>query len=585
MGDQRAQLRLLQVHRLRANETASRPDKLFDFPIRIDGSVDSTSPNLDSQGRFDRAERRAGDRARHRHHPRPHPALRLSSRTACGRAAAGSAAPARSTDNDFFRESFQARLRLRARQQRHPRAPRRLPVVPRRGGPGAHLQRLGHRSRSPARRTHLQRPAGLLHARVRSRACRAPAAPRSCRSSTPSSSRRASRSTTPSSWEQLDVQRRPPGRATTSFYGQGLREDSGNVSGFALAPGNKYKMYEIDCDDMMSAAARRGLGVQRPRHGLRQLRRATTRPPSSLPRAASWDRNLRGATAASSSTRTATSSAARRSPAPRASSSTTTSTRARIDEYILGTARQITARWTGRAYARYRYGNNFWEDTNNTRASPSTRPRACRASSTSPTWPLCAPRSAARPTSSPSSTAPSPSTTRRASRSSGAAARPSSAAPTSGATTTATSTRTTRRPPTTPAIFIGSSIIADGAGRQLWDLKYGDLRGDRRHQLKLYGYYQLPWNASVGAFAIYQSGQPWESWDVEVYRGDLTAPSTERHQPLRRAGGLAHDRRPLPARPQLHAGLPVRRAATTCSCGSTSSTSSTSRPATTSRTR
>ncbi len=66
--------------------------------------------------------------------------------------------------------------------------------------------------------------------------------------------------------------------------------------------------------------------------------------------------------------------------------------------------------------------------------------------------------------------------------------------------------------------FIGSSNLADGPGRQLWDSKYGNLHGDRRHQLKLFGYYLLDWNASVGAYAIYQSGQPWEAWDVEVYR-------------------------------------------------------------------
>ena len=38
-------------------------------------------------------------------------------------------------------------------------------------------------------------------------------------------------------------------------------------------------------------------------------------------------------------------------------------------------------------------------------------------------------------------------------------------------------------------IFIGSSNIADGAGRQLWDFKDGTLRGDRPHMLKLYGFY------------------------------------------------------------------------------------------------
>jgi hypothetical protein len=67
------------------------------------------------------------------------------------------------------------------------------------------------------------------------------------------------------------------------------------------------------------------------------------------------------------------------------------------------------------------------------------------------------------------------------------------------------------------AIFIGSSNIADGGGRQLWDLKYGNLRGDRRHKLKVYGYYRLPWNGSVGAFGVYQSGQPWEAHNYRFY--------------------------------------------------------------------
>jgi hypothetical protein len=75
------------------------------------------------------------------------------------------------------------------------------------------------------------------------------------------------------------------------------------------------------------------------------------------------------------------------------------------------------------------------------------------------------------------------------------------------------------------SIFIGSSFIGDGAGRQLWNFRYGDLRGDRRHQVKVYGYYELPWNAQTGAFAIYQSGQPWEIWDVEVYRALTTSTS------------------------------------------------------------
>ena len=66
-------------------------------------------------------------------------------------------------------------------------------------------------------------------------------------------------------------------------------------------------------------------------------------------------------------------------------------------------------------------------------------------------------------------------------------------------------------------VFIGSSNIGDGAGRQLWNNRYGDLRGDRRHLLKLYGYHALPWNATAGIYAVAQSGQPWEAWSYEPY--------------------------------------------------------------------
>lgn len=65
--------------------------------------------------------------------------------------------------------------------------------------------------------------------------------------------------------------------------------------------------------------------------------------------------------------------------------------------------------------------------------------------------------------------------------------------------------------------FIGSSLLADGYGRQLWDRKDGVLRGDRPHVFKAFGHYALPWRAQLGAYLIYQSGQPWEAWDATAY--------------------------------------------------------------------
>ena len=79
-------------------------------------------------------------------------------------------------------------------------------------------------------------------------------------------------------------------------------------------------------------------------------------------------------------------------------------------------------------------------------------------------------------------------------------------------------------------IFIGSSNIGDGAGRQLWDNKLGMLRGDRPNAFKIYGAYTLPWNASAGAFVIAQSGQPWEEHSYLPYAALTTNTSdTDRY--------------------------------------------------------
>jgi hypothetical protein len=95
------------------------------------------------------------------------------------------------------------------------------------------------------------------------------------------------------------------------------------------------------------------------------------------------------------------------------------------------------------------------------------------------------------------------------------------------------------------AIFIGSSNIADGAGRQVWDFKYGDLRGDRRNVLKVNSVYDLPWKATVGAFALYQSGQPYQLESVLPYR-PLTGSTSDTARYAEPAG-----RRRSPAHHQL----------------------------------
>ncbi|GHE98681.1 carboxypeptidase-like regulatory domain-containing protein [Thalassotalea profundi] len=66
-------------------------------------------------------------------------------------------------------------------------------------------------------------------------------------------------------------------------------------------------------------------------------------------------------------------------------------------------------------------------------------------------------------------------------------------------------------------LFIGSSNLGDGRGRQLWDGKYGKLNGDKPHVFKAYGYYTTDWEANIGGYLVYQSGDVWEAWDGSVY--------------------------------------------------------------------
>ena len=60
-------------------------------------------------------------------------------------------------------------------------------------------------------------------------------------------------------------------------------------------------------------------------------------------------------------------------------------------------------------------------------------------------------------------------------------------------------------------------------------------------RLKFYGYYNFDrWNGSAGVYAVYQSGQPWETWDVEVYR-DLTGSTSDTSRFAEPAGSRTTD--------------------------------------------
>lgn len=307
-----------------------------------------------------------------------------------------------------------------------------------------------------------------------------------------------------------------------TYFGQGLRETSGNVSGFSTAPGNKYKMYEIDWEDLIQPR----LGATWAYNGKDTAYASYARynpAVSSLARAASWDRNLRATLRAyfrEDGTYIGTDPVASSSGKffdddldPRF-----------VDEFLVGTSRQMGA-WTLRGHARYRYAANFWEDTNN-----DARVRFNPPEGVSRELYVANLADVRREIGGSSYVIAEldgafnkyyEASVETEWRGSKAAFRGSYVWSHYYGNFDQDNTTTDND----AAIFVGSSNLADDAGRQIWDNKYGNLRGDRRHQLKAYGHYELGWQASVGAFAVYQSGQPWEIWDVEVYRSLTTSTS------------------------------------------------------------
>jgi hypothetical protein len=302
-----------------------------------------------------------------------------------------------------------------------------------------------------------------------------------------------------------------------TLYGQGLREDSSALSGYVSAPGNKYKMYEVPWSRQIQPR----FGATWAYNGLDNVYASYARyipAANSLPRAASWDRNTLGlttrvhfdATGAIIGSEQVASSSGKlfvEDLDPR-----------HTDEILIGTSQQITSGWSARAYGRYRYSTNFWEDTNNN-ALVQWAPDGYRKE-------LYIPDLSARiaQIGSGSSyviaelegafTKHFEVTTESDWRSGPWFARGSYTWSHYYGNFDQDNTSLTND----VAIFMGSSNIADGPGRQIWDHKYGDLHGDRRHLLKAFGSYDLPWNGTAGLIGLYQSGQPWEAWSFVPYR-------------------------------------------------------------------
>ena len=302
-----------------------------------------------------------------------------------------------------------------------------------------------------------------------------------------------------------------------TLFGQGLRENSSTLTGYEAAPGNKYEMYDIPFSKMIQPR----LGATWAYNGTDTIWAGFARyhpAASSLPRAASWDRNLIGTFIDAHFDANGNLFGAASVNSSSGKLFVDDLTPRTVDEFVVGTAKQLNPSWTARLYGRFREGSHFWEDTNNDARvrfnPPAGIPRE-----------LYIPDLAARIAQIGSGS------TYVIAELDGAYSKYQEVTLESewrsqklfvrGSYTWSHYYGNMDQDNSTTEndqnIFIGSSNIADGAGRQLWDNKDGDLRGDRPHMFKLYGYYMLNWNATVGTLIIAQSGQPWEVWSYEAY--------------------------------------------------------------------
>ncbi len=306
------------------------------------------------------------------------------------------------------------------------------------------------------------------------------------------------------------------------LYGQGLRRNDDNVSGYELAPGNKYKMYSINWKDMIQPR----LGVTWAYDQLDTVfaNFASYNPEaSSLARAASWARNTRSALNVDfdengnyieSEPRDGSSGKFfQKGIKPR-----------RIDELTIGTAMAVTDQLYIRTHLRRREGSHFWEDTWNGSRNYGTYgpfggvPEHLRDAG------LYIPEL--------------DSYRAEVGGSSYVIAELDDAYTSYNELSIEAEWKGERSYLNASYVwshyygnfdqdnvsgnndanlFIGSSNLADGRGRQIWDGKEGKLFGDKPHVFKAFGYYTTDWEANIGAYLVYQSGDVWEAWDGTPY--------------------------------------------------------------------
>jgi hypothetical protein len=311
------------------------------------------------------------------------------------------------------------------------------------------------------------------------------------------------------------------------LYGQGLAKNASNpATGLEPSAGTPYKMYEVDWSDMIQP--RLGANWDYSDTASVYLNFARYNPSaSSLARAASWDRNLRrdiyvrwdanGDFIEAQAVGSSSGKVFQNNLAPRVT-----------NELILGMVRELDNGMVVRTHLRHNKSYHFWEDTPNTGRIGSGAPDNIPAEPYIPADEFAAIRAEIGGSSYVIAELDGGFT--KLYEASVEADWAQDNWFLSGSYTLSHYYGNFDQDVTTTAndqaTFIGSSNIGDGVGRNLWDFKKGDLGGDRRHKIKLYGYYDFNWTGRMGAFFVMQSGEPWEAWDSNVYR-DFTSSTSD----------------------------------------------------------
>lgn len=307
------------------------------------------------------------------------------------------------------------------------------------------------------------------------------------------------------------------------LYGQGLRANSANVSGYELAPGEKYKMHTIDFKDMIQP--RLGATWNYQEDATIFVNYARYNPEAtSLARAASWARNTRSALDVDFDK-----NGAFIESEPRDGSSgkffQDDMTPRSIDEFTIGTSKAVSDQLYLRGHVRHRKGDHFWEDTWN-----SSRLYGDYQSPFGGVPDHIAVKGDYIPNLAEMRAEVGGSSYVIAELDDAFTKywEVSLEAEYHGDRTYfnvsyvwshyyGSYDQDITGGDSDSNLFIGSSNLADGKGRQVWDGKYGTLNGDKPHVLKAFGYYTTDWEANIGAYFIYQSGDVWEKWDGSLY--------------------------------------------------------------------